>query len=125
MMPMKAKTSSTRDNSSPDVASTVLRAARSRRRSRRVGRLGRGASSGGGGSESIAPVFCPVPIHWSTPNVLERRLPQRLDSLVPAPRAKLLHVLMLPDLERAGRERSGQSVERSLQERWRSRNRGG
>jgi hypothetical protein len=32
---------------------------------------------------------------------------------------------MLRDLERADRERSGQSVERSLRERWRSRNREG
>jgi hypothetical protein len=31
---------------------------------------------------------------------LERRL-QRLDALGPAPRAELLHVLMLPHLERA------------------------
>jgi hypothetical protein len=33
---------------------------------------------------------------------LERRL-QRLDALGPAPRAELLHVLMLPDFERADR----------------------
>ena len=33
---------------------------------------------------------------------LERRLRARLDALGPAPRAELLHVLMLPDLERAG-----------------------
>jgi hypothetical protein len=32
---------------------------------------------------------------------LERRLPERLDALGPAPRAELLHVLMLPDFERA------------------------
>jgi hypothetical protein len=37
------------------------------------------------------------------PNELERRLRQRLDALGPAPRAGLLHVLMLPDFERADR----------------------
>ena len=31
---------------------------------------------------------------------LEELLPQRLDALGPAPRAELLHVLMLPDLDR-------------------------
>ena len=40
------------------------------------------------------------------PDRLERRLQQRLDALGPAPRAELLHVLMLSDLERA--ERIGQ-----------------
>ena len=34
---------------------------------------------------------------------LERRLQERLDALGPAPRAELLHLLMLPDLERAER----------------------
>jgi hypothetical protein len=37
------------------------------------------------------------------PDELERQLRQRLDALGPAPRAELLHVLMLPDLERADR----------------------
>jgi hypothetical protein len=37
------------------------------------------------------------------PDELERRLRQRLDALRPAPRAELLHVLMLPDFERADR----------------------
>jgi hypothetical protein len=37
------------------------------------------------------------------PDELERRLRERLDALGPAPRAELLHVLMLPDLERADR----------------------
>ncbi len=37
------------------------------------------------------------------PDQLERRLRKRLDALGPAPRAELLHVLMLPDLERAER----------------------
>jgi hypothetical protein len=37
------------------------------------------------------------------PNELERRLQLRLDALGPAPRAELLHVLMLRDLERADR----------------------
>ena len=35
------------------------------------------------------------------PDQLERRLRERLDALGPAPRAELLHVLMLPDFERA------------------------
>jgi hypothetical protein len=34
---------------------------------------------------------------------LERRIRERLDALGPAPRAELLHVLMLPDFERADR----------------------
>jgi hypothetical protein len=34
---------------------------------------------------------------------LERRLQERLDALPPAARAELLHVLMLPDFERADR----------------------
>ena len=37
------------------------------------------------------------------PDELERRLQERLDALGPAPRAELLHVLMLPDFERADR----------------------
>ena len=37
------------------------------------------------------------------PDDLERRLRERLDALGPAPRAELLHVLMLPDFERADR----------------------
>jgi hypothetical protein len=37
------------------------------------------------------------------PDDLERRLRARLDALGPAPRADLLHVLMLPDFERADR----------------------
>ena len=35
------------------------------------------------------------------PDELERRLRERLDALGPAPRAELLHVLLLPDFERA------------------------
>jgi hypothetical protein len=35
------------------------------------------------------------------PDELERRLRERLDALRLAPRAELLHVLMLPDFERA------------------------
>jgi hypothetical protein len=35
------------------------------------------------------------------PDQLDRRLRERLDALGPAPRAELLHVLMLTDLERA------------------------
>ena len=34
---------------------------------------------------------------------LERRLRARLDAFGPAPRAELLHVLMLPDFDRADR----------------------
>jgi hypothetical protein len=37
------------------------------------------------------------------PDELERRLRERLDALGPAPRAELLHLLMLPDFERADR----------------------
>jgi len=37
------------------------------------------------------------------PDELERRLRLRLDALGPVPRAELLHVLMLPDFERADR----------------------
>ena len=37
------------------------------------------------------------------PDQLERQLGERLDALGPAPRAELLHVLMLPDFERADR----------------------
>src|SRR4029453_3501753 len=37
------------------------------------------------------------------PHEIERPLRERLDALGPAPRAELLHVLMLPDFERADR----------------------
>jgi hypothetical protein len=37
------------------------------------------------------------------PDELECRLQERLDALGSAPRAELLHVLMLPDFERADR----------------------
>jgi hypothetical protein len=37
------------------------------------------------------------------PDQLERRLRKRLDALGPAPRAELLHILMLPDFDRADR----------------------
>jgi hypothetical protein len=37
------------------------------------------------------------------PDEPERRLQERLEALGPAPRAELLHVLMLPDFERADR----------------------
>jgi hypothetical protein len=37
------------------------------------------------------------------PDELEKPPRQRLDALGPAPRAELLHVLMLPDVERADR----------------------
>jgi hypothetical protein len=36
------------------------------------------------------------------PDELERRLRERLDALGPAPRAELLHVLTLPDVDRVG-----------------------
>jgi hypothetical protein len=37
------------------------------------------------------------------PDELERQSGERLNTLGPAPRAELLHVLMLPDFERADR----------------------
>ena len=37
------------------------------------------------------------------PDEVERRLRERLDALGPAPRAELLHVLMLPDFDRVDR----------------------
>jgi hypothetical protein len=37
------------------------------------------------------------------PDELERQLRDRLEALGPAPRAELLHVLTLPDFERADR----------------------
>jgi hypothetical protein len=37
------------------------------------------------------------------PDQLERQLRQRLDALGPAPRAELLHVLLLPDFDRVDR----------------------
>ena len=40
------------------------------------------------------------------PDEFEPRLRQRLDAFGPAPRAELLHVLMLPDFE--GAERIGE-----------------
>jgi hypothetical protein len=40
------------------------------------------------------------------PDELERRLRERLDALGPAPRAELLHVLMLRDPELAGESAS-------------------
>ena len=39
------------------------------------------------------------------PDELDRQLQERLDVLGPAPHAELLHVLMLPDFEPAGRIR--------------------
>jgi hypothetical protein len=52
------------------------------------------------------------------PDELERRLRERLDALGPAPRAELLHVLMLPDFERADRigEYSGSPKTRTFAE---------
>jgi len=37
------------------------------------------------------------------PDELEQRIRERLDALGPAPRAELLHVLMLADFDRADR----------------------
>jgi hypothetical protein len=37
------------------------------------------------------------------PDELERRIRERLEAIGPAPRAELLHVLMLPDFDRADR----------------------
>jgi hypothetical protein len=44
-----------------------------------------------------------VPFPTVRPDELERQLRERLDAIGPAPRAELLHVLMLPDFERADR----------------------
>jgi hypothetical protein len=52
-----------------------------------------------------------VPVLWTNtvaavrmrPDEVERRLRARLDALGPAPRAELLHVLTLPDFDRADR----------------------
>jgi hypothetical protein len=44
-----------------------------------------------------------VPFPTVRPDELDRRLRERLDALGPAPRAELLHVLMLPDFDRADR----------------------
>jgi hypothetical protein len=46
------------------------------------------------------------------PDQLDRRLRERLDALGPAPRAELLHVLMLPDFERA--DRIGEPLTREI-----------
>ena len=46
------------------------------------------------------------------PDELERRLRERLDALGPAPRAELLHVLMLPDFERA--DKIGEPLTREI-----------
>ena len=43
----------------------------------------------------------PCSLRAVRPDDLERRLRERLDALGPAPRAELLHVLMLPDFDRA------------------------
>jgi plasmid maintenance system killer protein len=40
------------------------------------------------------------------PDELEKQLHERLDALGPAPRAELLHVLMVPDFERADQDRT-------------------
>jgi hypothetical protein len=49
---------------------------------------------------------------------LEGRLRERLDALGPAPHAELLHVLTMPDFDRAGRigELYGYAATRSLAE---------
>jgi hypothetical protein len=49
---------------------------------------------------------------------VERLLRERLDALAPAPRAELLHVLTMPDFERAGRigEFYGNPVTRTFAE---------
>ena len=56
------------------------------------------------------------------PDELESRLRQRLDALGPAPRAELLHVLMLPDFERADRIGEFWSYSRTSAQRYVSRN---
>ena len=55
---------------------------------------------------SDRPLRLVVSEHWPhavRPDELEQRLRDHLDALGPAPRAELLHVLMLPDFERADR----------------------
>ena len=47
--------------------------------------------------------YAPPSLGTHAPDELERRLQERLDALGPARRAELLHVLMLPDFERADR----------------------
>jgi len=47
------------------------------------------------------------------PDELERRLRERLDALGPAPRAEKLHVLKLPDFERADRTESSGATRRA------------
>ena len=49
------------------------------------------------------PSLCQRRLQAVRQDQLERRLRERLDALGPAPRAELLQVLMLPDLERAER----------------------
>ena len=56
------------------------------------------------------------------PDELERRLRKRLDALVPAPRAELFHVLMLPDFDRADRISEFWSYSRTSTQRYVSRN---
>ena len=51
-------------------------------------------------ARTTVPVLAPDPVDLDQ---VERRLRERLDVLGSAPRADLLHVLMLPDFERAGR----------------------
>jgi hypothetical protein len=50
--------------------------------------------------EAVPQVLAFAPVR---PDQLERRLRERLDALGPAPRAELLHVLLLPDFDRADR----------------------
>jgi hypothetical protein len=47
------------------------------------------------------------------PDQLERRIREHLDALGPAPRAELLHVLMLPDSERATGSASSGAIRRA------------
>ena len=57
-----------------------------------------GGGCRGNSSRTRVPAFALVNLKQ-----VERQLRQRLDALGPAPRAELLHVLMLPDFERADR----------------------
>ena len=47
--------------------------------------------------------FCASVRSCGPGKTVERQLRERLDALGPAPRAELLHVLMLPDFDRADR----------------------
>ena len=61
----------------------------------------RAASSQNTGGASVSAAWPPGELLDQLLDRLERRLRKRLNALGPAPRAELLHVLMLPDFDRA------------------------